>query len=72
MIEIRIGYNEYNRESIKRLAPMNAKLNKMKTFIQINENLFIGSKDVNNVELQDKKYALYYNRIDDALVARFI
>ena len=71
MIEIRIGYGEYTRDEIKRFIPMNDKLNKMKSFIQIGENRFILSDDIGKVNLVDKNYKLFYNRVDDVLVARF-
>lgn len=71
MIEFRIGYSEYTRDDIEKFIPICTKLNKIKSFIQIGENRFILSDDIGKVNLVDKSYKLFYNRVDDVLVARF-
>lgn len=71
MFEIRIGHNEYEATYVNKMATSYEKSSKLKTYVQVDENKFILSKDVDKVDLVDKNYKLFLNTIDNVLVFRF-
>lgn len=71
MIEIRIGVKIYDSEYLKKFSEIYAKLLKVKFLIEVRDNIFILSKNVDDCKLPNKKYKLFYNRVDNVIVARW-